>query len=284
MKELNAKFSPKVILVNHQKRLAVDTPCANLAIKYNMIYISAYQVIREHVQNNTAWGKKLVAGKKSKAIDQSLQVRDEFNEAEFSPVHFDIVSVMQLLKETISDKRTNQKFVLLEGLCNYQKLSALDDQLELRFMDELFQIEATVGEVAAIIGLQFQEEPEFLSDDQIEYEKFPEPAAEEAKQAPADGEEEAEEPPAEDAGEGEAKAPEFKKEDYQWTVSDRKAKNLPQLYLGCKGINTLHEVKQATDFDAVQGKAIAKCLDDFCGRLQDSDNSDKYQYQQVIFK
>ena len=67
-------------------------------------------------------------------------------------------------------------------------------------------------------------------------------------------------------------------------MSDRKAKNLPQLYLGCKGINTLHEVKQSTDFDAVQAKAIAKCLDEFCGRLQDSDNSDKYQYQQVIFK
>jgi len=153
IKELNSKFSPKVILVNHEKRLAVDTPCANLAIKYNMIYISAYQVIRDHVKNNTAWGKKLMAGKKTKAIDSSIMVRDEFAEAEFSPVHFDIVSVMQLLKETIAEKRTSQKFVLMEGLCNSQKLSALDDQLELRFMDELFQIEATVGEVAAIIGL-----------------------------------------------------------------------------------------------------------------------------------
>lgn len=72
LKELNSKFSPKVILVNHEKRLAVDTPCANLAIKYNMIYISAYQVIRDHVKNNTAWGKKLLAGKKTKAIDASL--------------------------------------------------------------------------------------------------------------------------------------------------------------------------------------------------------------------
>jgi hypothetical protein len=116
-----------VILVNHEKRLAVDTPCANLAIKYNMIYISAYQVIRDHIKNNTVWGKKLMAGKKTKAIDSSIMVRDEFAEAEFSPVHFDIVSVMQLLKETIAEKRTSQKFVLMEGLCNSQKLSALDD-------------------------------------------------------------------------------------------------------------------------------------------------------------
>lgn len=40
-----------------------------------------------------------------------------------------------------------------------------------------------------------------------------------------DGEEP--EPAAEEAAEGEAKAPTFKKEDYQWTVSDRKAKNMP---------------------------------------------------------
>jgi|TARA_B110000285_G_C14580556_1_gene361948 hypothetical protein len=65
-------------------------------------------------------------------------VRDEFNEAEFSPVHFEIADVMQLLKETIASKRTSQRFVLLEGLCNSQKLSVLDDQLELRYMDELF--------------------------------------------------------------------------------------------------------------------------------------------------
>jgi len=52
-----SSFAPQVILVNHEKRLAIDTPCANLAIKYNMIYISAYQVIAEHVKNNTSWGK-----------------------------------------------------------------------------------------------------------------------------------------------------------------------------------------------------------------------------------
>lgn len=197
---------------------------------------------------------------------------------------------MQVLKETIAQKRTSQKFVLLEGLCNSQKLSVLDDQLELRYMDELFQIEAIVGEVAAVIGLQFASEPEFLSDDQIQYEKFPEPVVEEVKEK-AEGEEgEEEQPPAEEPGEGEVKAPTWKKEDYKWTVSDRKAMNLPYLYLRVKGINTFHEVKQASDFDPLATKAIAKCLDDFCARLQDSENADsavttmQYQYQQVIFK
>lgn len=40
--ELGSKFAPQIILVNHEKRLGIDTTCANLAIKYNMIYISAY--------------------------------------------------------------------------------------------------------------------------------------------------------------------------------------------------------------------------------------------------
>jgi len=35
-------MKPRVILVNHEKRLSVDTTCANLAIKYNMLYLSAY--------------------------------------------------------------------------------------------------------------------------------------------------------------------------------------------------------------------------------------------------
>ena len=72
---------------------------------------------------------------------------------------------MTLLKETILLKRTNQKYVLLEGLCNSQKLSQIDDQLELRFMDELFCIEQIIGEVSAIIGLQSKLEAEFIRED-----------------------------------------------------------------------------------------------------------------------
>lgn len=59
------------------------------------------------------------------------------------------------------------------------------------------------------------------------YEEFPEPPPVEAKPVPAEGEEEAaDEPPAEEE-EGEKKAPAFKPEDFQWTVSNRNPKNLP---------------------------------------------------------
>ena len=43
--EIRSQFSCKVILVNHEKRIDVDTACSNLAIKYNMYYMSVYQLI-----------------------------------------------------------------------------------------------------------------------------------------------------------------------------------------------------------------------------------------------
>jgi len=122
-KDLNNKFSPKVILINHQKSLGVDNTCANLAIKYNMIFVSAYQVIKQNITQKTARGQQLIANKRPRGIDSSLEVQDPFQEAEYSPVHYDLQTVMQLLKETVAEKKTNQKFVLLEGLCNSQKLS-----------------------------------------------------------------------------------------------------------------------------------------------------------------
>jgi hypothetical protein len=75
-------------------------------------------------------------------------------------------------------------------MCNSTKLANEDDKLEVRFMDELFNIEQFVGEVAAIISLQFHSEREFISEDQIVYEEFPEPPPVEEKPKPAEGEEE----------------------------------------------------------------------------------------------
>ena len=281
-KDLNNRFSPKVILVNHEKQLSTDNSLANLAIKYNMLYISAYQIIKQHITQKTEWGEKLLKSKRERDVVDQIKVADDFKEAEFSPVHYDLHNVMLLLKETVSQKKTNQKFVLLEGLCNSQKLSDQDDQLELRFMDELFCIEAVLGEVKAVIELKFELEEEIIREDQIEYEQFPEEPVPEEKPKAAEGEEE-EEPPAEEGEEGEKKAPVFRKEDYQWTVSNRKPKKLLALFTGCKGINTLHEVKTSDVFGANRHDQISTSLDEFCRRLQDSDNADKYLFQQVIF-
>lgn len=71
-------MKPRVIIVNHEKRLGVDTTCANLAIKYSMVYISVYQLIKQHIEDNTAYGRKLLATKKPKDIVLLTQTKDEF--------------------------------------------------------------------------------------------------------------------------------------------------------------------------------------------------------------
>jgi hypothetical protein len=77
--------------------------------------------------------------------------------------------------------------------------------------------------------------------------------------------EEGEEPPAED---GAPKKEAFRPEEWKWTVSNRKSKNLPQLFLSTKGADrTMHEVKTAEQYSSSQYEAISRSLDEFCQRV-----------------
>lgn len=189
--ELKEILAPKVIMVNHEKRLTVDTTCANLAIKYNFIYISVYQILKTHIETNTPFGKRLIATKKPKDIKLQTQAKDEFYEIDYSAVHFDLDLVIEVVKHTIDQVRgRSQKYILIEGFCNSGKLIFDDDRYELRYMDELFGIEKHIGEVQAIIGLQFNSEKEYVEEYEIEYEVFPEPEVVEVKRTlNEDGEE-----------------------------------------------------------------------------------------------
>lgn len=280
--ELLEIFKRKVILVNHEKRLTVDTTCANLAIKYNFLYISVYQTIKQHIESNTEMGKRLLATKKQKDIKLQTQAKDEFNEIDYSAVHFDLDLVIQLILNTINAFKGNQKYILLEGFCNSGKLILDDDKLELRFMDELFQVERHIGEVQAVIGLQFNSEKEYIEEYEIQYEEFPEPEVVEVKRPEGEeGEEAEQQPPAE---EEEKKAPAFKVEDWKWTVTDRKSKNLPQLFMTSKGIAARHDLRTAEQYSSSQYEAISKSLDEFCAKvIEANDSTEKYIYQQVIF-
>jgi len=119
---LAKQFKPKVLIVNHEKRLSVDAQCANLATKYNMLYISVYQLIKHHCEHSTEWGKKLEASRKSRdmssAVVMAEGIKDEFDEATYSAVHFEWKCVMDLINFTISTKRSAEEYILLEGLCN----------------------------------------------------------------------------------------------------------------------------------------------------------------------
>lgn len=232
---LRDTMAPKVILVNHEKRLPVDAIAANLGIKYNFMYLSVYQLIKGHIEQGTEWGKKLVASKKSKALSivNQMQGKDEFMEEDFSAAHFDLAMVVELVCHTITQqRRPYQSFILLEGLSNSGHLSIEDDRLELRFMDELFMIEKHIGEVQAIVGLQFETEKEYTEEHEVEYEVFEELEVVHVhkKQPGEDGEgdgEEAQPEAAADGEDGEKKKPTFRVEDWKWTVTDRRPKNLP---------------------------------------------------------
>ena len=149
----------------------------------------------------------------------------KFLEIDFSAVHFDLELVIELIKYTIMQVRKGQRYILLEGFCNSGKLIFDDDRLELRYMDELFQIEKNIGEVQAIVGLQFNSEKEYIEEYEVQYEEFPEPEAKpEKKKGDGEEEEDQEQPPVE---EEEKKEPAYKIEDKKWTITDRKSKNLP---------------------------------------------------------
>ena len=101
MEEIRRIFSPKVILLVHDKRFVTDTPCCNLAIKYNLIYICVFQLIRDEIKNQTELGAKLLATQKPKSINTFDIENDEFEEQKYSAAHFDSSLVLQLIKKTI---------------------------------------------------------------------------------------------------------------------------------------------------------------------------------------
>lgn len=60
---------------------------------------------------------------------------------------------------------------MLEGLCSSTKLTNEEDKLELRLMDEYLAIEKHVGQIAAVIGLQFAYEPEVVQEEEMTYDE-----------------------------------------------------------------------------------------------------------------
>jgi|JI9StandDraft_1071089.scaffolds.fasta_scaffold326065_1 hypothetical protein len=97
MEEIKRIFSPQIILVVHDKRFVTDTPCSNLAIKYNFLYICVYQLIRQEIKNQTSIGAELLATKKPKALNTFDLENDEFEEQKYSAVHFDLSLVLKLV-------------------------------------------------------------------------------------------------------------------------------------------------------------------------------------------
>jgi hypothetical protein len=256
MNELRSQFCAKVVLINHDNGIPVDTACANLAIKFNMLYVSAYQLIKDHIQKGTAHGKALMASYNPKDLQNARGDADEF---EFSAAHYDTATVINLIKDSVQSLRTTQQFILLEGLCNSTKLQHRADQLGMRQMDELFALEKNVGEVNSVVSLLFHAEE--TKERQPEYEVFEKPVVEEKPKAKVNEEGE-EEPPAEEPpADGEVKKV-FDPSIYNWSKSSGEPKNLPQLFRAFKGSISDQQVNALNS-----SEAIAHELDKFCEKL-----------------
>ena len=186
---------------------------------------------------------------------------------------------MQLVKSKIGEQRTNQRFILLEGLCNANKLQNASEKLQLRFMDEYFQIEKSLGEVFGVISLQETEEDSHFT---VEAGNFEEPVEEEVKEEAPKAEGEGEDEPAAD-GDEEAKKPAWDAKKFRWSITNGRSKNLPQLFRDYLGNKCNSEVKnwRSLHCDTTRD-AITKALDEFCDRLTAKDNT-MMIYQQVIF-
>lgn len=64
------------------------------------MYISVYQLIKNHIETGTNYGKRLLTTKKTKGIDVRVTEttgKDDFLEEEYSAVHFDLDLVVELV-------------------------------------------------------------------------------------------------------------------------------------------------------------------------------------------
>lgn len=170
---------------------------------------------------------------------------------------------------------------------NSQILCSEDDKIQVREMDEFFALEHYVGSVCGVVSLQTKEDPVVVDPATIVYHEFPKPeevTTIEVKK-PAEGEDgEAEEEPApeENAEEGGDDKKKWNPEDFTWTISNRKSKNLAQLFCGSKGTKAVHDVKKSTEYGPNRLFQIAESIDKFVEKVS-ADTEDKSHYLQVIF-
>lgn len=196
-------------------------------------------------------------------------------------------SVCAILKECISEQRTNQDHVLLEGMCNHKLLAAEDDQMEVRYMDEFFALEEDVAKVGAVINLGYEYQKELIEEVKVD------PKQDEERKAALAAKERERREKLKAAADDDGTAPtEEKKSDFEplafnWSESNKQPKNLAQLFYSVKGGNFVPETKPWNDYaeDGAEadGKVIAAALDDFCKKIDGLDDADKCWYVQVKF-
>ena len=285
--EITKKFKYKLIVIRHEQTLPVDTVCSNLSIVHNLLYIPVSKLICDEIINCTALGDKLVESRHLRELQKYGTFSDDEDDLpEYNAIHYDPQLVYQLIIDKIAECRTNQRYVIINGLLNANLLRQEDDKLQIRVMDEFHQLEQYLGQINGIISLQYSEDPVVEDPAFVEYHKFPkeEPVEQKAKKAPGEGDEDEvpDEQPAPD--EGEEAQPKWDPKDYTWTVTNRRQKNLANIFVKSRGPKGIHEVKQSRDYGISRGKQIGGSIESFVQQIMAAEADAKTFYQQVIFK
>lgn len=75
----------------------------------------------------------------------------------------------------MTERRSDQSFILLEGVCNSNKLANEEDKLGNRDMDEFFMVEKMLGDIEACVSFTYNKEEEYTGTEEgVKYEEFPE--------------------------------------------------------------------------------------------------------------
>lgn len=94
-------------------------------------------------------------------------------EYQFSSAHFDLQTVLDLVKETIKEKRGNNNFILIDGILTAFKLTDVNDRMELRPQHELELISKNLGDIKGLFS--FVKEMDSSKKPKFKLEEFPEP-------------------------------------------------------------------------------------------------------------
>ena len=226
LQEMKGLFEPDLILITQHANIVTDDILTNFSIKYDFLYIPLHTIIKTEIHNNSEIGKEL---KRTRKFRNTVEKTEEY-----CPVHYETKLLIALVKDTIKKLRVEEKFVLVDGLLNTNRLKEENDKMELRVIDELLVIEKDIGEIRAIIRLTY-DDYENIADDRVAVKKVIEEkkeAKEEVKEEiKKEDEEEVAPPPQEEEKEDK---PKFNPDDYAWTDTKGKPRNIGQFFSGWK--------------------------------------------------
>jgi len=237
----------------------------NLCVNNNVTFIDVADLVNENFAETNDLSKKL----------QSQAIMTDFSSQFTAPSFFTPTLITDLIQKYLLAHPSN-KYILLY---NYPSAEGKQEsKLYPRAIDELYQIEASIGPLKEIITV-CDAPQDFEINDPFEERPVQEEVKVEVKPPKGEGEEEEEaepEPPKEEEEDEDAK-PKFNPLEYNWTVSDGNPKTLAQVYRRRTNCDYL-----LLETDSQEFNGLEDLLKSSIAKFEEGDNKDKDCYVEVI--